>query len=125
MKRICVLVFLVTAGAVGRTQTAPARVALADFFKPGVVLQDRNGDGVVDFINARIALAPEPSDAELAAAADIAARLGFETSAMDLPLVRLKADAATANTRAAGTGVASASNRTDVPTIFVGVKSLA
>src|SRR5262249_7889940 len=95
------------------------------FFKPGVVLQDRNGDGVVDFINARIALAPEPSDAELAAAADIAARLGFETSAMDLPLVRLKADAATANTRAAGTGGAAASNRTGVPTIFVGVKSLA
>ena len=33
-------------------------------------------------------LAEQPSSAELAAAADVAARLGFETSAMDLPVVR-------------------------------------
>jgi len=32
------------AGAVGRSQPAPqSRTSLADFFKPGVVFQDRNG----------------------------------------------------------------------------------
>ena len=126
MKRLIAIAILAALSDVaGQSQTAAPRPALADFFKPGIVLQDRNGDGVVDFINARVALAPQPSDAELAAAADIAARLGFETSAMDLPLVRLSADAPTDNTRAGETGVASGLSRTDVPTIFVGVKSLA
>ena len=82
MKRVLTLLVLIAAsGAVGHTQTAPARVALADFFKPGVVFQDRNNDGAVDFANARLVLAPQPTAGDLAAAADIAARLGFETSA--------------------------------------------
>jgi hypothetical protein len=51
----------------------------------------------VDFANARLVLAPQPTAGDLAAAADIAARLGFETSAMDLPMVRLKPDATTAS----------------------------
>src|SRR5262249_34675123 len=48
--------------------------------------QDRNADGVVDFVDARIVLAERPSAAEVAAAADVAARLGYETTAMNLPL---------------------------------------
>src|SRR5882672_351473 len=88
MKRLVVFVLLVAGvDAIGRT--APAEIstaALADFFKPGVVFQDRNGDGAVDFVDARIVLLEHPTSAELAAAADIAARLGFETSAMNLPL---------------------------------------
>ena len=91
-------------GVVGYTQSAPARVALGDFFKPGVVFQDRNNDGVVDFVNARLVLAPQSAAGDLAAAADIAARLGFETSAIDLPLGKANGE---------------------TPTIFVGVKSLA
>jgi zinc carboxypeptidase len=88
MKRFLVSVVVVAgAGAIGRT--APAEIApaaLSDFFKPGLVWQDRNGDGAIDFVDARIILAEEPSSGELAAGADIAARLGFETSAMNLPL---------------------------------------
>src|ERR1051325_10713742 len=49
----------------------------SEFFKPGTVFQDRNGDGVVDFGDARIVLPPQPAAGELAAAADIAARLGY------------------------------------------------
>jgi hypothetical protein len=90
-------------GVVGHTQSAPARVALGDFFKPGVVFQDRNSDGVVDYANARLVLSPQATAGERAAAADIAARLGFETSALDLPLAKSNAES---------------------PTIFVGVKSL-
>ena len=108
MKRVLILLAVTAvSGAIGYTQSAPARVALGDFFKPGVVFQDRNGDSVVDFVNARVALAPQPSAGELAAAADLAARLGFETSAMDLPLARQKTDGAR-----------------DQTTIYVGVKSL-
>ena len=28
--------------------------SLGDFFKPGTVLQDRNGDGVIDFVDVRL-----------------------------------------------------------------------
>src|SRR5438309_11685736 len=87
MKRVVLVVLLaLSAGRVGRTDTAPP--ALGDFFKPGIVFQDRNGDGAVDFVDARIALADHPTAGELAAAADVAARLGVETSAMNLPGVR-------------------------------------
>ena len=115
MKRVAafVLVGAVT-GAIGRT--APAEIAaspLADFFKPGIVFQDRNRDGAIDFVNARIVLAEQPSSGDLAAAADIAARLGYETSAMNLPLPVLRHDGA------------RAFQASDTPTIFVGAKSLA
>ena len=55
MKRCAAgILFAFLAGAVGRTQTpqTSVRTALSDFFKPGVVFQDRNSDGVVDFANA-------------------------------------------------------------------------
>jgi hypothetical protein len=105
MKRlVLVLAFASLGGAAGRTQSSIASAsALADFFKPGVVFQDRNNDGAVDFVNARIVLAENPTAGELAAAATVAARLGFETSAMNIPIAR------------AG----------EAPAIFVGAKSLA
>ena len=59
---------------------------LARVFARGETLQDTNGDELPDRVNARIVLNPSPSAAEIAAAANIAARFGFETSAMDLPL---------------------------------------
>ena len=86
--------------------TTPA--SLSEF--PRVALQDRNSDSAIDSVNARIVLPEKPDASELAAAANIAARLGFETSAMDLPLerVRLKAD-----------------TTTEGALIFVGAQSLA
>src|SRR5881394_2444574 len=90
MTRINVLIAIVLAAAVGRTAPgdAVAPAALGDLFKPGGALQDRNGDGAFDFVDARIVLADEPTAGELAAAADVAARLGYETSAMNLPVPR-------------------------------------
>ncbi|MCH7715869.1 MAG: hypothetical protein IH876_07050 [Gemmatimonadetes bacterium] len=55
-------------------------------FEIGPVLQDRNGDGDIDFVAARLVLGQPASDGDVAAAANVAARLGFETSAMNLPL---------------------------------------
>ena len=113
-KRVLLLAFAVASvfplsGAGQQRTDGPVPAALSDFFKPGVVFQDRNGDGAVDFVDARIVLPEQPSAAELAAASDVAARLAFETSAMNLPVpVSRGFDAAQAS-----------------PTIFVGVKSLA
>ena len=73
----------------GRVQPAPPSVASFDLqvlFERGAVFQDRNGDGVIDFVDARIVLSENPTASEVAAAADVAARLGFETSAMNIPL---------------------------------------
>src|SRR5262249_12490974 len=69
---------------------APAapRADLLGLFAPGGMLQDKNGDGVIDAVNARIVMGTSPTANEVSAAADVAARLGFETSAMDLPIVR-------------------------------------
>ncbi len=93
----------------GRTEPGSSPAALSAFFDRGVVFQDRNGDGAVDFVEARFVLPEHPSASELAAAADVAARLGFETSAMDLPLDR------TANGAAQGPAK---------PAVFVGARSL-
>ena len=61
---------------------------LATLFDLGHLVLDENGDGVPDRLGATLILAPDPTDAERAAAAEIAARLGFETMALDLPLRR-------------------------------------
>src|SRR5262245_17012228 len=114
MKRVAVVLLVLCAGVVGRTQPAAApSSSLADFFKPGVVFQDRNGDGVIDFVDARVALPESPTAIELAAAADVAARLGFETTAMNFPLARVD--------RAGG----GPDNASASATIFIGAKSLA
>ncbi|HEV8281693.1 MAG TPA: hypothetical protein VGQ02_07550, partial [Candidatus Limnocylindrales bacterium] len=68
--------------------TATAPLDLATVFKTGALLQASNGDGVVDFVDGRIVLGEHPTPAEIVAAANVAARLGYETSAMNLPLAR-------------------------------------
>jgi len=75
-------------GQLGATPQAigAAPIGLESVFEPGLLLEDRNGDTHVDFVSARLVLGDASDPAEIAAAADIAARLGFETSSMDLPL---------------------------------------
>ncbi|MFQ5789977.1 MAG: hypothetical protein ACE5JI_05805, partial [Acidobacteriota bacterium] len=60
---------------------------LARVFEPGWILQDRSGDDQVDFVDVRIVLPDEPAPEEVAAAAAVAGRFGFETSGLSLPLV--------------------------------------
>ncbi len=64
----------------------PALQDLRSVLDTGAVIQDRNGDGVVDFLEVRILLGIHPSAEEVAAAANLAARLGYETSATNLGL---------------------------------------
>src|SRR5437773_2920927 len=90
-RRWCAAGVMTTVALIGprtsvHTQQVPSPSAdLATLFTPGGILQDRNGDGVIDFVNARFVLAERPSAEDVCAAADVAARLGFETMAMNLP----------------------------------------
>ena len=85
---VVAFVVLIAPSAAVRTQPTPDKYAdLATLFEPGNVLEDRNGDGFVDFVNARIVLGEKPGAADVSAAADVAARFGFETMAMNLPVL--------------------------------------
>ena len=79
-----VLSFAVLLGVAGPAAAQPE--SLATLYELGGAVADTNGDGVADRLRARVVLGDSPSAAEVAAAADIAARLGFETMALDLPL---------------------------------------
>ena len=68
-------------------EPAPVR-DLSTFFKVGSVVEDRNGDSFADFANARFVLPASPTEGQIAAAANIAARVGLETTAMDIPVKR-------------------------------------
>jgi hypothetical protein len=94
-RRVALAISLVTLP--GLVLPVWAQSDLTRIFEPGMILQDRSGDGVVDFVNASIVLGDVPSPAIVAAAADIAARLGHETLAMNIPL----------NTRLSGSGQAA------------------
>jgi hypothetical protein len=60
---------------------------VADPFAIGWMLLDTNGDGIADFINGKIVVPTEPTAAENAAAANLAARLGFGTTGLTPPVV--------------------------------------
>src|SRR5512142_151790 len=51
------------------------------------IVRDTNGDGLADTVAARVIVPADPTADDLEAAANIAARLSFETTAMTLPLV--------------------------------------
>lgn len=69
-------------------EAEPTPFDLATLFELGHLLSDPNGDSVPDFVNATLVLGEAPTAAEVHAATEIAARLGFETMALDLPLRR-------------------------------------
>ncbi|MBT8335682.1 MAG: hypothetical protein KJO11_03695, partial [Gemmatimonadetes bacterium] len=57
---------------------------LRDVFAVDALLSNLNRDPWPDAVAARLVLAPDPGTAEIAAAANVAARLGYETTATDL-----------------------------------------
>ncbi|WP_213806728.1 M14 family metallopeptidase [Granulicella sp. dw_53] len=56
-------------------------------FHLGTFLQDTNGDNIPDAVCGHIIVPTTPSAAENAAAANLAARVGYESSALTLPIV--------------------------------------
>ena len=66
---------------------------LTDLFDRGYILKDFNKDSVIDGVDVKFVLSDNPGSSEIVAASNIAARLGYETSAMDLDgLVASSAD---------------------------------
>ncbi len=61
---------------------------LSTFFKVGVTVLDTNGDSFADAANVRFVLPSPPTAGQITGAANIAARLGLETTAMNIPLKR-------------------------------------
>jgi len=53
----------------------------------GGAVRDTNGDGLADSVAARVIVPAEPAVEDIQAAANIAGRLGFETTALSLPIV--------------------------------------
>lgn len=70
----------------GRVDSAP--FDLVTMFDLGHLVTDTNADSVPDAVNAGLVMASTPTPTEVHAATEVAARLGFETMAMDLPLAR-------------------------------------
>lgn len=70
----------------GAGESAPSGIADLFSVTRGMV-RDTNGDGLADSAAARIIVPAKPSPEDVLAAANIAARIGYETAGMDLPLV--------------------------------------
>ena len=94
-KPLVVAVFALATIVVASPQQPPAAAApaaglesLSSLFPgPSVALSDTNGDNLSDAVAARVIVPSQPTADDVEAAANIAARLGYETTALSLPLV--------------------------------------
>src|SRR5687767_2061564 len=66
--------------------TAPSSGLRSVFSLAGGGLRDTNGDGLVDAVAARVILAADASAEDVQVATNLAARLGYETTALTLPI---------------------------------------
>jgi hypothetical protein len=80
---LCLLLF----SSLVAYQPGGASNHLTDPFSSGWMLADTNGDGIVDFVSGKVVVPEHPSAAQNAAAADIAARIGFGTTGFTPPMV--------------------------------------
>ena len=72
----------------GRIQAdARSGRSLTAIVGPQSLTRDTNGDGLADTVAARVIVPASPTLGEVEAAANLAARLGYETTALTLPLV--------------------------------------
>jgi hypothetical protein len=77
-----------TAAVTPATVPAPEKESfLEDPWQLGMLLQDTNVDKIADAVCGHVIVPATPSAAENTAAANIAARIGYETSALSLPIV--------------------------------------
>jgi hypothetical protein len=78
---------LLAVGAIALQDSTPPASRVADPFALGWMLQDTNGDGIADFIAGEIVVPVRATAAENTVAANLAARLGYGTTGITLPLV--------------------------------------
>lgn len=77
----------VPAATAASVPTADKESFIENPWQQGMLLQDTNGDKIADAVCGHIIVPATPGAAENTAAANLAARVGYETSAMTLPLV--------------------------------------
>src|SRR6185437_6187723 len=71
---------------------APHPQTLTALVATNSLTRDTNGDGLADSVPARVIVPANPSLADVEAATNLSARLGYETTALTLPLVVKDAD---------------------------------
>jgi zinc carboxypeptidase len=81
------LVYLVFRGAVPVGADARSPHSLTSLVASSSLVRDTNGDGLPDAVTARVIVPASPTLGEIEAAANLAARLAYETTALSLPLV--------------------------------------
>jgi hypothetical protein len=70
-----------------QTAAAAPGAPLSDPFATGWIVADTNGDGIADAVTGKIVLPANPTAAENAAAANLAARVAYGSTGLTLPLV--------------------------------------
>ncbi len=102
MKRLVLLCALVTLSAFvavvfvdwSAASAGSSLAGLSDVFSSAHgMVRDTNGDGLADLVAARILVPVKPTSEDILSATNMAARLGYETLSMTLPLV-LREDSA-------------------------------
>ncbi len=68
-------------------QTTDAETLLENAFRVGAIVRDTNQDKIADAVCGQVIVPDAPEASENAAAANIAARLGYESSGITLPIV--------------------------------------
>jgi hypothetical protein len=95
---------LLAAAFAFQTSAPPAAPGhVAEPFATGWMLTDTNGDGIADFVQGKIVVPAQPTAAQNAAAANLAARVAYGSTGITPPLV-----------------IGAGSDRNDGPRIFVG-----
>ncbi|MDH5714564.1 MAG: hypothetical protein OEZ30_03275, partial [Candidatus Aminicenantes bacterium] len=89
--RLFFLIFIITTisflvGFAPPNKLSKRLTSLSEVFEPGVILQDTNGDEVVDCVKATIIIPAEAPLEDIQAACHVAARLAFESTALSPPL---------------------------------------
>src|SRR5580765_553656 len=113
--RVLLLTFAAAIGCVSFTPRpellaqARAPQSLTALVAPHALTRDSNADGLDDVVAARVIVPATPTLAEIEAATNLAARLGYETTALSLPLVVRDTDVA----QPAGVGVPILVGRTN------------
>jgi hypothetical protein len=96
MRRLLVPIMLLSLGgmATARRQTTPAGppTNLEQPFAAGWMLADSNGDRIADVVRGHVIVPADPSAADNAAAADLAARIAYGSTGLTLPLVVTRSD---------------------------------
>jgi len=89
---VCVLALAGAALLVGRCLAGQAKESapgehVTDAFATGWMLVDTNGNGIADAIHGQVVVPEQPTAAENAAATNVAARLGYGSTGLTLPVV--------------------------------------